>query len=138
MFSRRNIRARLDCERFKSITKLRGWFFTRCRTVTPLANFHAAINRNQAGIGVEAEGEKEANQEERQKFLEGSHSNLYYSLESPSKQETVLLEARSKMARRIGCELFKLSFLRSLMTATACCIYDFLPCHVSFVGLIGF
>ncbi len=69
---------------------MRGWFFTRCSAVTPLANFHAAINRNQASIGVEAEGEKEANQEERQKFLEGSHINLYYSLGSPSKQETVL------------------------------------------------
>ena len=80
----------MDCERFKSITKLRGWFFTRCRAVTPLANFHAAINRNQASIGVEAEGEKEANQEERQKFLERSHINFYYSLESHSRQETVL------------------------------------------------
>jgi hypothetical protein len=82
-FSRRNIRARLDCERFKSITKLRGWFFTRCRAVTPLAHFHVTINRNQASIGVEAEGEKEANQEERQKFLERSHIHFKVYFENP-------------------------------------------------------
>ena len=74
--SRRNIGARLDRERFKPITKLQGWFFTRCSTVTPLANFHAAINRNQAGMGIEAEREEEANQEECKKFLERSHINF--------------------------------------------------------------
>jgi len=88
--SRRKVGARLDRECFESITKIRRWLFPRLGAITPLMDFHAAINRNQAGIGVEAEGEKEANQEERQKFLERSHINPYYSLESPSKQETVL------------------------------------------------
>ncbi len=65
-FSGRNIGARLDRESFKSITKIRGWLFPRLCAITPLMDFHAAINRNQAGIGIKAKREEENNKEERE------------------------------------------------------------------------
>ncbi len=71
----------MDRARFKPITKSHGSFFTRCRAVTPLANSHAAINRNQAGIGIEAKREEETNKEESNQFREGDH-NKYFTLKS--------------------------------------------------------
>jgi hypothetical protein len=73
--SRRKVGARLDSECFKSITKIRGWLFPRLCAITPLMDFHAAINRNQAGIGIKAKSEEENNKEEREHFREGSHNN---------------------------------------------------------------
>ena len=74
-FSGRNIGARLDRESFKSITKIRSWLFPRHSAITPLMDFHAAINRNQAGIGIKAKSEEENNKEEREHFREESHNN---------------------------------------------------------------
>ncbi len=74
-FSRRKVGARLDRECFKSITKLRRWLFPRLSAITPLMDLHTAINRNQAGIGIEAKSEEETNKEEREQFREGSHNN---------------------------------------------------------------
>ncbi len=73
--SRRNIGARLDRECFKSITKIRSWLFPRLGAITPLMDFHAAINRNETGIGIKAKPEEENNKEEREQFREGSHNN---------------------------------------------------------------
>jgi len=73
--SRRNIGARVDRERFKPITKLRRWLFPRHGAITPLMDLHAAINRNEAGIGIEAKGEEETNKKKRERFREGSHNN---------------------------------------------------------------
>lgn len=78
---RRNIGAGLDGECFKSVTKMRSWLFPRHGAITPLVVFHAAINRNEAGIGIEAKREEENNKEEREQFWEGSHSN-YSTLKS--------------------------------------------------------
>ena len=50
----------MNGERFKPITKLRSWLFPRGGAITPLADFHAAINRNQASIRIEAEREEKA------------------------------------------------------------------------------
>ena len=58
---RGNIRSGLNREGFKPLTKLRSWFFPRGGAITPVAHFHAAINRNQARIGIEAQGKKETN-----------------------------------------------------------------------------
>jgi len=65
-FSRRKVGARLDRERFKSITKIRRWLFPRLCAITPLMDFHAAINRNQASISIKAKREEENNKEERE------------------------------------------------------------------------
>ncbi len=73
--SRRKVGARLDRECFKSITKLRRWLFPRLGAITPRMDFHPAINRNEAGIGIEAKREEENNQEEREQFRGGSHYN---------------------------------------------------------------
>jgi len=74
-FSRRKVGARLDRECFKSITKLSRWLFPRHSAITPLMDLHAAINRNEAGIGIKAKPEEESNKEERKQFWEGSHNN---------------------------------------------------------------
>jgi hypothetical protein len=74
-FSRRKVGARLDRECFKSITKLSRWLFPRLSAITPLMDFHTAINRNQTGIGIEAKRKEESNKEERKQFREGSHCN---------------------------------------------------------------
>ena len=80
-FSGRNIGARLDREGFEPLTKLRRWLFPRHGAITPLVDLHAAINRNEAGIGIEAKRKEEANKEEREQFREGSHNN-YSTLKS--------------------------------------------------------
>jgi len=82
---RRNIGAGLDCEGFKSVTKIRSWLFPRHGAITPLVDFHTAINRNQAGIGIEAKREEENNKEEREQFREGSHNNDSTLKNLPSK-----------------------------------------------------
>jgi hypothetical protein len=63
----------LNREGFEPITKFPSWLIPRFGAITPLANFHAAISRKQAGIRIEAEREKKAYEEKRQKFLERSH-----------------------------------------------------------------
>ncbi len=80
-FSRRHVGARLNRECFKSITKLSRRLFPRHSAITPLVDFHAAINRNEAGIGIEAKREEENNTEKREQFWGGSH-NKYSTLKS--------------------------------------------------------
>jgi hypothetical protein len=70
----RTIRAGLNSKRFKPITKLWGWLLTRSRAITPLAHFHATINRHQASIRIKAKREEEANKDKSEQFGEGSHN----------------------------------------------------------------
>ena len=72
---RRNIGAGLACECFKAVTKIRSWLFSRPGAINPMVDVHTAINRNQAGIGIEAKREEENNKEEREQFWKGSHNN---------------------------------------------------------------
>jgi len=74
-FPGRNIGARLDREGFEPLTKLRRWLFPRHGAITPLMDLHATINRNEAGIGIEAKREEETNKEKCEQFGEGSHNN---------------------------------------------------------------
>jgi hypothetical protein len=102
----------LDREGFKPITKLRSWLFPRAGAIAPLANLHAAINRNQASIRIEAERKEEAYEEERQKFLGKSHINFillqeFYIIARMNPFEILFLfhEGKSRSTSRGGAPM---------------------------------
>ena len=76
----------MDRESFKPVTELSNRLFTWHGAITHLSHRHVDINWHDAGIGIKAEREEQANEEEGEMFLINYHSAFYSSLESYSNQ----------------------------------------------------
>jgi hypothetical protein len=78
--------AGVNGEAFKPVTKPESRFFPRHGAIAAFCEGDVVIDRNDAGISIEAEREEKTDEEERQKFSVSFHCDYHFSVESHSTQ----------------------------------------------------